>query len=253
MVFQMPVLRVGKGQHGELSLLQFEKLAYDLSVFSIDPKNRTRKPNEYFFWELLWPEDELSDRDRGRFTAQGHDHLTAPLYGLAVVLVASAIMLGGHFSRRGYLWQSLVMCCSICSVIVTNGDHPTIIRRVIAVKYLLTGLGNIDLVERAIIRGIISHRSIATHNMGHGHIVRLGRRYTAADLGGCLPNHLREMADGTTTFFFGTFFEVKILDLGIPARRSRNICISVCACRAAAGIDILTIRRVVMATRRTRR
>ena len=90
---------------GELSLLQFEKLAYDLSVFSLDPKNRTRKPNEYFFWELLWPEGELSDRDRGRFTAQGHDHLTAPLYGLAVVLVASAIMLGGHFSRRGYLWR----------------------------------------------------------------------------------------------------------------------------------------------------
>ncbi len=90
---------------GGLNLLQFEKLTYDLSSFGIDPESRTRKPSEYFFWELLWPEEELTERRRGRFVSEGHEHLTTPLYGLAIVLVAAAVMLGGHFSRRGYFWR----------------------------------------------------------------------------------------------------------------------------------------------------
>lgn len=90
---------------GALNLLQFEKLTYDLSSFMGDTENRRRKPSEYFFWELLWPEEELSERERGRFTSEGHEHLTTPLYGFAVAIVAAAIMLGGHFSRRGYFWR----------------------------------------------------------------------------------------------------------------------------------------------------
>ncbi len=90
---------------GGLNLLQFEKLTYDLSSFGIDPESRTRKPSEYFFWELLWPEEELTERRRGRFVSEGHEHLTTPLDGLAIVLVAAAVMLGGHFSRRGYFWR----------------------------------------------------------------------------------------------------------------------------------------------------
>ena len=93
---------------GGLNLLQFDKLTYDLSAFGIDPENRARKPSEYFFWELLWPEEgeeEMSERQRGRFVSEGHEHLTTPLYGIAIVLVAAAVMLGGHFSRRGYFWR----------------------------------------------------------------------------------------------------------------------------------------------------
>lgn len=95
---------------GALNLLQFDKLTYDLSAFMVDPDDRRRKPSEYFFWELLWPEETidgapLSDRQRARFTSEGHEHLTTPLYGIAVVLVAAAVMLGGHFSRRGYFWR----------------------------------------------------------------------------------------------------------------------------------------------------
>jgi len=93
---------------GGLNLLQFEKLTYDLSAFGIDPENRDRKPSEYFFWELLWPEGELSERQRGRFTSEGHEHLTTPLYGIAIVLAAAAVMLGGHFSRRGYFWRVII-------------------------------------------------------------------------------------------------------------------------------------------------
>jgi len=99
---------------GGLTLLRFDKLTYDLSAFGIDPENRQRKPSEYFFWELLWPEGELTDRQRSRFTSEGHEHLTTPLYGIAVVLVAAAIMLGGHFSRRGYLWR--IVCAAFAGI-----------------------------------------------------------------------------------------------------------------------------------------
>jgi lipopolysaccharide export system permease protein len=91
-----------------LNLLQFEKLTYDLSAFGLDPDDRKRKPSEYFFWELLWPEGDLDERDRARFTSEGHEHLTTPLYGIAIALVAAAAMLGGHFSRRGYLWRVML-------------------------------------------------------------------------------------------------------------------------------------------------
>lgn len=90
---------------GALNLLQFEKLTYDLSAFGMDPETRERKPSEYFFWELLRPDGDLTERQRARFTSEGHEHLTTPLYGIAVVLVAAAIMLGGNFSRRGYFWR----------------------------------------------------------------------------------------------------------------------------------------------------
>ena len=90
---------------GALNLLQFEKLTYDLSEFGADPDDRIRKPSEYFFWELLRPDETLTERQRGRYTSEGHEHLTTPLYGIAVVFVAAAVMLGGHFSRRGYFWR----------------------------------------------------------------------------------------------------------------------------------------------------
>ena len=90
-----------------LSLLQFDKLTYDLSAFGFDPNDRKRKPSEFFFWELLSPEGEVSDRQRARFTSEGHEHLTTPLYGFAIPVIAAAIMLGGHFSRRGYFWRVL--------------------------------------------------------------------------------------------------------------------------------------------------
>ncbi len=103
-------------QTNALELLQFEKLPYDLSAFGFNAEDRDRKPSEYFFWELLWPKGDLSERDYARFTSEGHEHLTTPLYGMAIALVAAAAMLGGNFSRRGYFWR--VMLAAILGVSV---------------------------------------------------------------------------------------------------------------------------------------
>jgi len=140
---------------GALNLLQFEKLTYDLSAFGMDAENRERKPSEYFFWELLWPEGELTDRQRSRFISEGHEHLTTPLYGIAVVLVAAAIMLGGHFSRRGYFWRILfaafagiglrVLGIVIQNAVKSDGDlwplmyGPPVVGSLVALWFLSRG------------------------------------------------------------------------------------------------------------------
>lgn len=92
-----------------LSLLQFDKIGYDLSEFVSDPADRTRKASEFFFYDLIWPKDpDLSERDYGRYVSEGHEQLSAPLYGFALVVVAAAVMLQGSFSRRGYLLRMVM-------------------------------------------------------------------------------------------------------------------------------------------------
>lgn len=92
-----------------LSLLQFDKIGYDLSDFISDPADRRRKPAEFFFYDLIWPKDpEISDRDYGRYISEGHEQLSSPLYGFAIVVLAAAVMLRGSFSRRGYLGRMLL-------------------------------------------------------------------------------------------------------------------------------------------------
>ena len=92
-----------------LSLLQFDKIGYDLSEFVSDPAERRRKPSEFFFPELIWPKDpNLSERDYGRYISEGHEQLSSPLYGFAIVVVAAAVMLLGSFSRRGYIGRMVV-------------------------------------------------------------------------------------------------------------------------------------------------
>lgn len=97
---------------GSLSLLRFETMAYDLSAFGPDPTTRSRKPSEHFFPELIWPDPELDKGQRNKFIAEGHDQLSSPLYGFTVAVVAAAVMLGGPFSRRGYVGR-LVMAVAL--------------------------------------------------------------------------------------------------------------------------------------------
>lgn len=86
-----------------LSMLRFERLAYDLSSFMQREGQRYRKPSELYFWELINPPDaeKMPKKALGKLLAEGHEQLSAPLYGLALPLVAAAVLLGAGFSRRG--------------------------------------------------------------------------------------------------------------------------------------------------------
>ena len=94
--------RFEEGQR--LSLLRFDSFTYDLTEFVNSDKNRNRKPSERFFWELISPDPDLAStpRQRAKWIAEGHEQLSAPLYGLALPLVAAATLFGASFSRRGF-------------------------------------------------------------------------------------------------------------------------------------------------------
>lgn len=86
---------------GQLSLLQFDKYTLDLSQFISQKDRRWLKPGERYLHELLWPEGTADDiANRGALLAEAHDRLTAPLYGIAFVLIALAFTLSGEHARR---------------------------------------------------------------------------------------------------------------------------------------------------------
>ena len=86
-----------------LSLLRFESLVYDLSPFMAQTDGRQRRPSELFFHELVFPDDGLrATMPMGRLLGEAHEQTSAPLYALALPLIALAGVVGGGFTRHGY-------------------------------------------------------------------------------------------------------------------------------------------------------
>lgn len=87
----------------DLQVLRFDSLVYDLAPFMQDTDARMRRPSERFFPELVAPtETQLAGFTRGRFYAEGHEQLSAPLYALTLPVIAIAAVVGGGFTRHGY-------------------------------------------------------------------------------------------------------------------------------------------------------
>ena len=91
---------------GAFSVLRFDKLAYDLSEFTNADEPRSIRPDERRTRELFAPPPDLEGRALGRWVAETHERIAAPLYGLALPLVAAAALMAGPFSRRGYGWRA---------------------------------------------------------------------------------------------------------------------------------------------------
>ncbi|MEO0819090.1 MAG: LPS export ABC transporter permease LptF [Pseudomonadota bacterium] len=93
-----------------LSILRFEQLGYDLTQMTEDAGERTRKPSEMFLPRLLTiTEEEAKERFRpvGEFRAEAHEALAAPLYVIALPMLAVAIVLSAGFRRQGFLGRVL--------------------------------------------------------------------------------------------------------------------------------------------------
>ncbi|MBT6428765.1 MAG: LptF/LptG family permease, partial [Rhodospirillaceae bacterium] len=99
---------------GQLSLLQFDRYALDLSQFVQRDDDRWLEPGERYLHELFWPGNSADDlANAARMRAEGHDRLAAPLYNMAFALVALAAVLAGEFSRRGRRWRIVVAVIGI--------------------------------------------------------------------------------------------------------------------------------------------
>jgi lipopolysaccharide export system permease protein len=86
-----------------LSLLSFDKLVYDLAPLMAGDPDRRLKPSEYHAPDLVAPSEAmLRGRPRDEFVAEGHEQISAPLYALALPLIALASLVAPGFRRRGY-------------------------------------------------------------------------------------------------------------------------------------------------------
>jgi lipopolysaccharide export system permease protein len=94
-----------EGGRDSLSLLRFDRFAYDLGLLTEGGGGpRPRKPSEYFLPTLLGVEEgETGRHSLGDYRAEGHEALSAPLYAVALPLLGAAFILGAGFRRQGFV------------------------------------------------------------------------------------------------------------------------------------------------------
>ena len=90
--------------NGIMDITDFKSNTYDLTeIMSVDPVLRLKSSDRYLN-ELLNPDP--NDYDNTRFAkeyhAEGHARLSAPLYNIALVLIALAFLIRGEHKRMGY-------------------------------------------------------------------------------------------------------------------------------------------------------
>jgi len=88
---------------GGLDVIDFETYQLDLSdVVALDNVLRL-KSSDRFLHELLRPDprDYITPKSRREMAAEGHARLAAPLWNMALILVALAFILRGQHSKLG--------------------------------------------------------------------------------------------------------------------------------------------------------
>lgn len=94
-------------QTGRLDMLTFRQNEVDLAQATKDDSARIADMSEVPLGALLDPHPTL-ERDRGKWLAEGHKRLTAPLTTLSYAMVGLLSALGGQFRRHGNVLRPLV-------------------------------------------------------------------------------------------------------------------------------------------------
>lgn len=94
-----------------LSILRFDQLSYDLTRFEATSAARARKPSELYLPALLSMTPERAGvRPVSEFVAEAHEALSAPLYVLALPLLAVAFVISAGFRRQGFTGRIIMAC-----------------------------------------------------------------------------------------------------------------------------------------------
>jgi lipopolysaccharide export system permease protein len=102
---------------GSLSLLYFDRYAFDLSTVKKSAEDRWREPRERFLNELFFSEDqEKRVQFVHKLRMEGHYRLAMPLLPAAFTLVSLAFLLGGDFNRRGQLFRILGAVAAVVAI-----------------------------------------------------------------------------------------------------------------------------------------
>ena len=96
---------------GTLDVVEFDDYRLDLSdVLSVDTRLRL-KASDLYLHELLRPDPAsfVYGSQRAEYAAEGHSRLAAPLYSVALVILALCFMIRGEHKRLGY-GRTIVVC-----------------------------------------------------------------------------------------------------------------------------------------------
>jgi lipopolysaccharide export system permease protein len=84
----------------QLQVLHFERYTVNLDQFSEPARYTSRKMNERYLGELLWPDEPIiTPRIRDQFFAEAHNRISQPLYCIAFALIALAAVMRGRRQR----------------------------------------------------------------------------------------------------------------------------------------------------------
>ena len=111
---------------GTLDLVEFEDYRLDLSdAFNFDTQLRY-KASDLFLHELLRPDPRnfVYGAQKAEFAAEGHSRLAAPLYNVALVILALCFMIRGEHLRLGY-GRRIVVCAVTGFVLRLTGFAAT--------------------------------------------------------------------------------------------------------------------------------
>ncbi len=108
-IAQSQTTEAAQAQSGDLSILRFQQLAYDLTKLEGTGRGRARKPSEMYLPQLLTIDAKKArPRGIGDFRAEAHEALSAPLYVLALPLLAVAFVISSGFRRQGFVGRIIL-------------------------------------------------------------------------------------------------------------------------------------------------
>ena len=105
-----------QARNGELSLLYFERYAFDFGDVTGLDATRFKEAKERLLPDLLWPHDVVEERHRREFAAEGHRRLITPVVSLLFVFVGLGALFSGDFNRRGSNWRLLAAVAAAISL-----------------------------------------------------------------------------------------------------------------------------------------
>lgn len=160
---------------GSLDIIQFENYRLDLSeAFALDTRLRL-KPSDMYLHELLRPDPRsfIYGTQKQEFAAEGHSRLAAPLYNIALVMLALCFMVRGEHQRLGYT-RRIIICAALGFVLRILGfaaasaaEADTTLNLVqYAIPVVTILLGGLYLSRRGRVRQRGSKRRIADYDAG---------------------------------------------------------------------------------------
>lgn len=115
-------------QTGRLDTLTFKQNEVDLADATKDDSSRTLDMSEVPISALFNPHPAM-ERDRGKWIAEAHKRLTAPLTTISYAMVGLLSALGGQFRRHGNLMRPMVAIGAIVVLLALGLAFGTVAAR----------------------------------------------------------------------------------------------------------------------------